>query len=218
MPHESNDATDAGAEGRTPAERSRRRQRRALLFGVVGVAVTAFALWWFQPQTLLFDDVVDEAFPSADREPGGEATRDGEVDVDAPPAAATASPDTDDAPDVALAGPVELAVGSFVSRSRYTVTGTATAYLLEEGERILRLEDFESTNGPDLFVYLTVAGAADDDAEFETDFVDLGRLTGNVGAQNYAIPPDVDLERFDSVVIWCRRFTTSFGVADLTVG
>jgi hypothetical protein len=41
-------------------------------------------------------------------------------------------------------------------------------------------------------------------------------LSGNIGNQNYVIPADVDLDRYDSVVIWCRRFTTSFGVADLT--
>jgi hypothetical protein len=102
-----------------------------------------------------------------------------------------------------------------VSRNRYTVTGTASAYQLEDGQRLLRLEDFASTNGPDLFVYLAVAGASEDDAALDADFVDLGVLSGNIGNQNYVIPADVDLDRYDSVVIWCRRFTTSFGVADL---
>jgi hypothetical protein len=95
------------------------------------------------------------------------------------------------------------------------VTGTASAYQLEDGQRLLRLEDFASTNGPDLFVYLAVAGASEDDAALDADFVDLGVLSGNIGNQNYVIPADVDLDRYDSVVIWCRRFTTSFGVADL---
>ena len=223
-----------------PPTRRRAPSRRVLvLVGAVGVATLGFVLWWFQPQALLFDDVVDESFPIASAtDQGDDASAD---DATQPEPAADDAPDTagpdpdgggEDAADAAAAtsdddtepaevepepsGPVELAVGSFVSRNRYTVTGTATTYQLEDGERLLRLEDFESTNGPDLFVYLTVAGADDDDAALDADFVDLGVLSGNIGSQNYVIPADVDLDRYDSVVIWCRRFTTSFGVADLT--
>ena len=47
------------------------------------------------------------------------------------------------------------------------------------------------------------------------EFVDLGDLKGNIGEQNYEIPPDVDLERFDTVVIWCVRFGVAFAAADL---
>jgi hypothetical protein len=111
--------------------------------------------------------------------------------------------------------PVALGSGSFSSRNRYTVTGQATVYRLQDGSRTLRLEDFQSTNGPDLFVYLTVADESDTDPQLDADAVDLGVLRGNVGNQNYAIPAEVDLDRYDTVVIWCRRFTTSFGAADL---
>jgi hypothetical protein len=193
----------------------------------------AFVLWWFQPQALLFDDVVDESFPigadaeEADDPPADDTTdrepTDDEPDrVEAEPDDGGAADDRDaedastEEPETAPTGPVELATGSFVSRNRYTVTGTATTYELEDGQRILRLEDFESTNGPDLFVYLTAAGSADEDAALDADFIDLGVLTGNIGNQNYAIPDEVDLDRYTSVVIWCRRFTTSFGVADLS--
>jgi hypothetical protein len=202
-----------------------------LLAGAVGLLGVAFVLWWFQPQALLFDDVVDEAFPDAAAADETDRTAAGQDEAETSAASGRADardaqdavtgdeidPETDDAEaeDSTPSGPVELAAGSFVSRNRYTVTGTATTYQLDDGERVLRLEDFTSTNGPDLFVYLTVAGAADDDAGLDAEFVDLGTLTGNVGDQNYAIPAEVDLDRYDSVVIWCRRFTTSFGVADL---
>jgi hypothetical protein len=96
------------------------------------------------------------------------------------------------------------------------VTGGATVYELEDGTRTLRLEPFESTNGPDLYVYLTAADHADDDPALDADHVDLGELRGNIGNQNYAIPDDVDLAAYDTVVIWCRRFSSSFGAADLT--
>lgn len=204
-----------------------RRQRRLLLAGAVGLPVLAVALWWFQPQALLFDDVVDESFPiGADADQGadvaaGETTDREPVEEEADTVGTAPDDDADaeDAPSqeagTAPTGPEELATGSFVSRNRYMVTGTATTYQLADGQRILRLEDFTSTNGPDLFVYLTVAGSADDDAALDADVIDLGVLTGNIGNQNYVIPDEVDLDRYTSVAIWCRRFTTSFGVADL---
>lgn len=180
--------------------------RRRLLLIAAASALVAGALgaWWFAPQTLLFDDVVDEGFPV--------------VEAVGPDEGVPATSDDGGAAGVGLApsDPVGLASGSFVSRNRYTVIGTATIYELGDGQRLLRLEDFESTNGPDLFVHLTVAGASDDDAALDADFVDLGVLSGNIGNQNYVIPADVDLDRYTAVVIWCRRFTTSFGVADLT--
>jgi hypothetical protein len=45
--------------------------------------------------------------------------------------------------------------------------------------------------------------------------VNLGRLKGNQGNQNYRIPADVDLSRYTSVSIWCDRFNVSFGAAEL---
>lgn len=192
------------------------QRRRWLLFaGVLGVPTVLFVLWWFEPQALLVDDVVDEDFPGA---PVATAAPDdpgpGEGPEDPEPSEQRA-PEPGPEPEPSSTGPVELATGSFESRNRYTVTGTATTFELEDGQRVLRLEDFESTNGPDLFVYLTAAGTQDDDSALEADVVDLGVLTGNIGNQNYVIPADVDLDRYSSVVIWCRRFATSFGVADL---
>jgi hypothetical protein len=231
MPIDPDRDHDEGAPaGRPPGPRWSRHPRALLLAGAVGLPAIALALWWFQPQTLLFDDVVDEGFPIdaaaevVDDDRSGDGLRGGEPAGGTEPAPAEDEGPEDAAGDgtspeeaeATPSGPVELATGTFVSRNRYTVTGSATTYELEDGRRILRLEDFESTNGPDLFVYLTEAGSADDDAALDAAFVDLGTLTGNIGDQNHVIPADVDLDRYDSVVIWCRRFTTSFGVADLT--
>jgi hypothetical protein len=197
----------------------RLRARPLLLGGLVVAALVAVGvvLVWFQPQALLFDTVVDEAFPTvAPREAtdaGGRAADDA-AEADA---AVDAADQVDDEPGEppAPTGPVALATGSFESRNRYTVTGEATYYELPDGSRTLRLEGFESTNGPDLYVYLTVADSGASDAVIDDDVVDLGLLTGNVGAQNYLIPPEVDLDRYDTVVIWCRRFAVGFGAADL---
>lgn len=200
---------DLGNEG---SEHVLRRRGVRLAVAAVGVLVVLVVLVWFQPQTLLFDRAVDDDFPGITSTP---AATDADQDVEEPDAVDEPTDGATASPEPVADKPVALAVGSFASRNRYTVTGTATTYELPDGSRILRLEDFESTNGPDLFVYLTVGDQADDDATLDADFVDLGVLRGNVGNQNYDIPAEVDLSRYDTVVIWCRRFTTSFGAADL---
>jgi hypothetical protein len=100
-----------------------------------------------------------------------------------------------------------LASGQFSGSTGHSVQGIAL--VLNDGteQRFLRLEGFESTNGPDLKVYLR----ADDD-----QFVSLGDLKGNVGDQNYEIPPGIDLDTFHTVQIWCQRFSVLFGGATLS--
>jgi hypothetical protein len=187
------------------------------------VGAVIFVLWWFQPQALLFDQVVDEEFPTVAAEPEP-APAEPPPTTRRNPKRLTTRPDPEalDTPEPAAddevdqpTGPQPLSSGGFESRNRYTVTGEATVYELEDGSRTLRLEPFESTNGPDLYVYLTTADHADDDDALAADFVDLGDLRGNIGSQNYPIPDDVDLDAYDTVVIWCERFTVAFGAADL---
>jgi hypothetical protein len=86
--------------------------------------------------------------------------------------------------------------------------GHALVVPLEDGQKILRLEDFRSTNGPDLYVYL----ASDSSA---SDYVSLGRLKANNGNQNYDIPEGTDLTKYDTVLIWCKQFSVLFGSAEL---
>ncbi len=78
----------------------------------------------------------------------------------------------------------------------------------DDGSRFLRFENFKATNGPDLYVYL----ATDQTAE---DYVSLGMLKGNIGNQNYMIPPGADLSYYDIVLIWCKQFSVLFGSAKL---
>jgi hypothetical protein len=72
------------------------------------------------------------------------------------------------------------------------------------------------TNGPDLYVYLSGATAPRTSAELHAlGAFEVAQLKGNVGSQNYELPRDLDVERFRSVVIYCRRFTTVFSTAEL---
>ena len=106
------------------------------------------------------------------------------------------------------------ASGSFVSRSHPT-QGSALVLGDGSGLRFLRFEDFRTDNGPDLNVYLSAASPGAPAGEFDDDFVDLGDLKGNVGAQNFEIPAGVDLDHYSTVAVWCVRFSVVFGVADL---
>ena len=109
---------------------------------------------------------------------------------------------------------VTLVSGEFISRSHET---SGRALVLNDGseQRFLRFEDFRTDNGPDVNVWLSSAPPDASARDFLDDWVDLGDIKGNVGAQNYEIPPSVDLDRYSTVVIWCVRFSVAFGAAGL---
>ena len=112
-------------------------------------------------------------------------------------------------------GPMAITKGSFKSLAHET-KGTASIYQLGDGKRALRLTEFETSNGPDVHVYLTAAEMAKgSDAIKEAGFIDLGSMKGNKGDQNYDLPADVDLNKYKNVTIWCARFGVNFGEAAL---
>ena len=96
----------------------------------------------------------------------------------------------------------------------HPAVGTASAIRRAAGGKVLTLTGFEVDNGPDLRVYL-VRGPARNESDVE-DFKDLGALKGNVGSQQYEVPGGLSLERYTTVVIWCRAFSVNFARAPLT--
>lgn len=112
--------------------------------------------------------------------------------------------------------PMKLAAGEFHAGAHET-KGTAAIFKLADGKRTLRLTGFETSNGPDVHVYLVAAGdAKDNDTVKNAGFVDLGSLKGNIGDQNYDVPANVDLAKYRAATIWCARFNVNFGTAPLT--
>jgi len=87
--------------------------------------------------------------------------------------------------------------------------GVVKVITLADGKTFLRLENLKATNGPDLYVYLSTGKDV-------SDIVNLGRLKGNIGNQNYEIPPGSNLSKYDTVLIWCKAFSTLFGSAKLS--
>jgi hypothetical protein len=112
-------------------------------------------------------------------------------------------------------GPMVVTKGAFKGLAHET-KGLASIYQLSNGKRTLRLTEFETSNGPDVHVYLTAAEVEKgNDSIKQTGFIDLGSMKGNKGDQNYDIPEDIDLNKFKNVTIWCARFGVNFGQAPL---
>lgn len=172
----------------------------ALLAG----AALVFVLVWLQPQKLFIETTVDEALPEV---PTAATT--------SPPSSPDATNDAPSASPAPAATPRVIAGGRFRSLE-HASSGRALVIELATGERFLRFEDLDTSNGPDLRVYLSVLPS--DRGWYDYDdarFVDLGALKGNRGNQNYRVPADIDVESFRSAVIWCRRFSVGFAVAPL---
>ena len=105
-----------------------------------------------------------------------------------------------------------LRTGSFVGVGDgiHNAEGIAKVIPLQDRSNTLRLENLHVTNGPDLYVYIATDKSA-------SDFVSLGRLKANNGNQNYDIPSEIDLTKYDTILIWCRPFSVLFGSAELAL-
>jgi Electron transfer DM13 len=105
----------------------------------------------------------------------------------------------------------KILTGSFVGAGDgfHNAKGIVKIIPLEYGSNVLRLENFKSTNGPNVHVYLSTDKSA-------SDFVDLGRLKANNGNQNYDIPNKTNLSKYKTVLIWCKDFSVLFGSAELS--
>jgi flagellar basal body-associated protein FliL len=103
-----------------------------------------------------------------------------------------------------------IRTGSFIGAGDgfHNAEGLAKVIPLEDGRTILRLENFKSTNGPNVHLYLAADKAA-------SNFIDLGRLKANNGNRNYNIPAGTDLNKYNMALIWCKDFSVLFGSAQL---
>jgi hypothetical protein len=143
------------------------------------------------------------------------ATAEPEMMTQAPTATPRPAPTSTPAPTPTPAEPIALKSGEFHA-VEHEGTGTATIYQLPDGTHILRFENLDVLNGPDLFVWLSAAPDANDSRTIlDNQYVELGRLKGNQGSQNYEIPADIDISQFNSVSIWCRAFRVNFATAPL---
>ena len=157
---------------------------KIIKFAFIAIIILLIPLFWYLLSPLFIDDVVSEELPQTNTKSNQENSIEEEIDFEA------------------------MSMSTFKDADAFHKVSGEAIFLEGEGQKFLRLENFESTNGPDLFVYL----ATDTDA---TDFVDLGRLKGNKGNQNYEIPEGTNPEDYSHVLIWCKQFGVLFGSADI---
>jgi hypothetical protein len=95
-------------------------------------------------------------------------------------------------------------------------TGTAMIVRLQDGKYVLRLENFNVDNGPDLYLYLSTLPDSNDSGSVSSNkFLSVAKLKGNKGNQTYELPADFDPAIYNSVVIWCQPFKVNFATAPL---
>ncbi|WP_350277044.1 DM13 domain-containing protein [Kribbella sp. HUAS MG21] len=201
-----------------------RKRTAGIAAAAVAVVVAAVALPLFQPWRLFTDKVVDEALPgTAPISTTSSSTTPPTISVERPTAPAarttpTTTPTTTATATPKATGPKVLLSGTLITHE-HTTSGKVAVLALPDGSRILRIENLDTSDGPDLKVWLTdakvVAGKAGWHVFDDGSYHNLGDLKGNHGNQNYKIPDSVKLENFRSVSIWCDRFNVSFGAATL---
>ena len=163
-------------------------RKSKVIIGSIMVVVVAIAWYLFRPELLFVSKTVNEALPIS--------------------ATVARTPKDVQA--------TVLATGRFHSVSHDT-SAVATIHQLSDGKRLVRLTAFETSNGPDVRIYLVAANdATDNETVTRAGFVDLGAMKGNKGDQNYDVPTSIDLSQYQSVTIWCRRFGVNFATAPLT--
>lgn len=212
-----------------------------LVGGVAIVALLAIPIAWYLISPLFINRTVNDDFPTVvaaaptavgtaigaaqpaptptiaaptATAPGTGAAQPGSA---AAPAASQAPPAASAAPasSAGSGGPVALRSGQFHDVV-HEGSGTATIYRLPDGKLVLRLENFDVLNGPDLYVYLSaLPDSTDSPPVLANQFLSLGRLKGNKGNQTYDLPADFDPRAFNSVTIWCQQFRVNFATAPL---
>ena len=160
---------------------------KRLVFAVIIAIFILLGVFYFRFQTYFIEDRVNEELP-----------------VMAP-----------DSQESAMQEPKILKQGDFVDADFFH-KGSGKALILEypDGRNLLRFEDFEVVNGPDVYVYLSATTTPSGDLKSLGNYLDLGLMKGNIGDQNYDLP-NTDLTGYSSVVLWCKKFGVLFPYAVL---
>lgn len=197
--------------------RRRSSARTRWFWGIGAAAAVAVAVTLglvFQPWLLFIDVRVDDDIPAAASTTAAAAP----PATAAPSTPAPAMEPVDAVVPEPPAGPIDLLSGSLISHE-HTTSGAVRVIENPDGSRQLALVGLETSNGPDVHVWLSAGPVVEGTDGWFTagqyDHIDLGPIKGNLGDQLYDIPADVDLSVFRTVDLWCVQFGVSFGAAAL---
>lgn len=94
--------------------------------------------------------------------------------------------------------------------------GTAKIYELPNGTRLIRLEDFFVSINSDLELRLSEStGPKSTDEAASAPFKVIAPLKATVGSMNYEVPRDVDVSKYQSIVIWCEITRNAYAAASI---
>lgn len=199
--------------------------QKQIILGIIGLIglVIVGVVGWYLASPLFIDNVVDEAFPIDLPSPEELAKMPAEeldkIEAEVLQVAAD-MPDKkmdDPMPETASNSPTIVVQGQFQDAdSFHKGSGSAAIYQLPDGKHVLRFENFESTNGPDLHVLLVKHPSPTSRDQIMEGYLDLGSLKGNIGNQNYEIPAGTDIGEYKSIVIYCMPFHVIFSTASLS--
>ncbi|MDQ0891628.1 hypothetical protein QFZ81_006716 [Paenibacillus sp. V4I9] len=178
-----------------------------LKIAAVGFGVVLLVVGWWLLKPLFIDKEINEALPMASQieqgieQTAGKGKEAGEMENKTP---AMQVADKETVKQIAA-----MFEGAFIDgEPGHHAKGRAVT-LMDGDKTILRLEDLDATNGPDLHLFLAKPGSKTGEG------IDLGKLKGNIGNQNYELPQNTDLSIYSKVVIYCKQFSVDFGYSDL---
>ncbi|MDH3666008.1 MAG: DM13 domain-containing protein [Paracoccaceae bacterium] len=108
-------------------------------------------------------------------------------------------------PQIALAG---AGSGSFTGASGHVTSGSVEVIQTGDGWEVHLKDDFAFDGAPDPRVGFGQGGKFAKGTDFEP-------LRQNAGAQVYKVPAEINPDDFDTVFIWCRKFSVPLGSAAL---
>jgi hypothetical protein len=195
---------------------------------VIVLVVPFVVVNWWLISPYFIDDTVDEGFSASISEqvatadetpvaPASSATpeaEEGSTTGSAPPATDTPT-EEEPSPPPPPSGPVLLGAGQFIGLAGHSGTGDAGIFQNPDGSLVLRFENFDIQNGPDLEVYL-VPGS--DQTSLPDGSIHLGALKGNIGDQNYELPTGTELvPGAYTALVWCEAFSVEFVGATILI-
>jgi hypothetical protein len=186
-----------------------------IILAVIAIPILAFAWWLLSP--LFLNTTISEEFPlsaTADM-PSGVTQQEAE---DIMEGMAKINMDAVEPMPEKMAEATVLASGKFRDGdSFHKGSGGVSLYRLANGDSVLRFEDLDVTNGPDLHVLVSTHSDPMTKGELQdAGYSTLGQLKGNRGDQNYEVPSDIDPDSIGSVIIYCMPFHVIFSVAPLS--
>ncbi len=187
-------------------DRAVARHRRVAIGAVVVLLAVGLPTGWYLASPLFIRTELVEAAPApvATSAPAAAASPTSTSRATAAPPASVGVPS---------APPTAVRRGEFVGADSFHYGRGSVSVLASADGVVLRFEDFDVLNGPDLYVYVS-----SDPSGYSTGAIEVAQLKATKGSFNVPLPAGVDPAGVRSVVIWCKAFAVQFAHAELPAG